>query len=174
MVMRSAPQTSSKSGALKGALFLLGLTLLSVLSVNISGRAVNFLFFPVMAIFLWPRVENPVASIVIILVFGLLLDVISAGPLGLWPLIFLTIFTLFRPHKRLKARHFWPSFGGWLGALTLSVIGAYLLGWFALERRPEIGALLTSAAAAILAFPIVYFLRHIGRQLLSDPDGRGL
>jgi len=63
MVMRSAPQTSSKSGALKGALFLLGLTLLSVLSVNISGRAVNFLFFPVMAIFLWPRVENPVASI---------------------------------------------------------------------------------------------------------------
>ena len=173
MVMRSAPQTATGGGTWKGGLFLLILTVLSVLSVTVFGRTVNFVFLPVMAIFLWPRVENSIGSIVIILIFGLLLDIISAGPLGLWPLIFLATFAIFRPHRRMKPRTLKASFGQWTGALTLAAIAAYLLGWFALERRPEFMPLLHNALAGIIAFPFIYGLRHIGRQLFSDPD-RGL
>jgi len=31
---------------------------------------------------------------------------LSAGPLGLWALIFLSVFTIFRPHMRLKPHTF--------------------------------------------------------------------
>ena len=170
MVMRSAPQTATSGGTLKGGLFLLILTALSVLSVTVFGRTVNFVFLPVMAIFLWPRVENSIGSIVIIVIFGLLLDIISAGPLGLWSLIFLTIFALFRPHRRLKPRTFKASFGQWIGALVLAALAAYLLGWFTLERRPAFMPLLHNTIAGIVAFPFIYGLRHMGRQLVSDPD----
>jgi len=174
MVMHSAAQSNPKGGTWKGSLLLLTLILFSGLSVNIMGRTVSFIVLPLIAIFLWPRLDNPIASIVLILLFGLLLDIISAGPLGLWPLVFLTIFTLFRPHLRLKRHQFGPSFGQWFGALTLSVVLAFFLGWFALEQRPDITALLMNAAAAIIAFPLVYGLRHVGAQLLTDADGRGL
>jgi len=174
MVMRGAAQSNPKGGTWKGSLLLLSLTLLSVLSVNIMGRSISFIFLPLIAIFLWPRLDNPIASIVLILLFGLLLDTISAGPLGLWPLVFLTIFTLFRPHLRLKRHQFGASFGQWFGALTLSIVLAFFLGWFALEQRPEMTALLMNAAAAIIAFPLVYGLRHIGGQLLTESDERGL
>jgi len=173
MVMRSTQQLPAKGGTWKGALFLLILTMLSTLSLSVLGRALNFIFLPAMAVFLWPRLENPTGSIVIILFFGLLLDIISAGPLGLWPLVFLIIFVLFRPHMRLKPRSFGASYGQWFGALALAMIAAYLLGWFAMERRPEFAPLLPNAMTALVAFPFIYGLRHLGRQLLSDPEARG-
>lgn len=170
----SSAQTVSKGGTWKGTLLLVILTVLSVLSVNIIGRKVSFVFLPLIAIFLWPRIDTPIISIISILLLGFLLDILSAGPLGLWPLIFLSVFTLFRPDKRLKRYRFWSAFRKWIAVLTLAVVAAYLLGWFAMGRRPEIWALIYQAIAAVVLFPVVYGLRHLGRTLLSESDMGGL
>jgi len=173
MVMRSSTQSVTSGGTWKGVLLLLVLTAFSVLSIDILGRDVSFLFLPLMAVFLWPRIETPIASIVFILLFGLLLDILSAGPLGLWALIFLSVFTLFRPHKRLRSRTFTSAFQAWLVVLIFALVAVYFLGWFAMSRRPELWSLLYQAAVAVILFPIVYGVHHLGRNLLSDPD-RGL
>ena len=170
MGISSSAQIVSKGGTWKGTLLLLILTTLSVLSVNILGRKVSFVFLPLIAVFLWPRVDTPVVSIIFILLFGLLLDVLSAGPLGLWSLIFLSVLALFRPHKRLRDHNFWSAFLTWLAVLALAVVAVYLLGWFAMGRRPETWALFYQAVAAVVLFPIVYGVRHLGRALLSDSD----
>ena len=174
MVMLSSTQSTSRGGTWKGVLLLLVLTALSVLNTNILGREVSFIFLPLMAVFLWPRIETPIASIVFILLFGLLLDLLSAGPLGLWSLIFLSVFTLFGPHRRVKALTFKSAFYLWFAVLLFALVAAYFLGWFALRSRPEIWPMLYQVGAAIVLFPFVFGLRHIARNLFSDSHGGGL
>jgi len=173
MVMRSSTQSVSSGGTWKGVLLLLVLTVLSVLSIDIFGRNVSFLFLPLMAVFLWPRVGTPIASIVFILLFGLLLDILSAGPLGLWALIFLSVFALFQPHMRLKPQTFASAYKMWFLVLAFALVAAYLLGWLSVNRQPDVWTLVYQGAASVILFPLVYGLRHLGKSLFSDSD-RGL
>jgi len=170
MVMRTPAQSVSKGGTWKGVLLLLVLTVLSVLNVNILGHKFSFIFLPLIAVFLWPRNGAPIASIIFILLFGLLLDILSAGPLGLWSLIFLSVFALFRPDMRLKPHSFISAFRLWFAVLAFACVAAYLLGWFAMSHRPDIWPLLYQAIAGIVLFPVVFGARYLGRNLLSDSD----
>lgn len=174
MAMRSSSQSIAKGGEWKGILMMLLLTFVSILSVNILGKTVNFVFLPLIGICLWPRTDNAVLSIVVILLFGLLLDLLWAGPLGLWALVFLSVFAIFRPQRRLKPHIFGSAFSQWLAALILAIIASYLLGWFAMESRPALWPILYQALAATILFPVVYGLRHLGKLMLTDPDMRGL
>jgi len=174
MVMRSSTQSISKGGTRKGVLLLLVLTVLSVLSVNISSRQIGFIFLPLIAVCLWPRINSPIASIIFILLFGFILDILSAGPLGLWSIIFLTVFAFIRPHQRIKPQTFISTFRLWIAVLGFAFVAAYLLGWFAMRNRPDIWPLLYQAAAAMVLFPAVYGMRHLGKNLLSDSDTGGL
>ena len=171
MVMWYTAQSGFKGNTRRGVLLLLFLTVLSVLSVNILGRNISFIFLPLMAVSLWPRVQTPIISIVFILLFGLLLDMLSAGPLGLWSLVFLSVFAILRPHNRLKPLTFLPAFRMWFAVLIFACVAAYFLGWFAMMSQPDIWPLLYDALAGIILFPIVYCIRHMGRNLLIDSDG---
>ena len=174
MAMRSISQSNVKGGTWKGILLLLLLTVFSVLSVDILGRSVSFIFLPLIAVFLWPRTEKPIASIIFILVFGLLLDIISAGPLGLWSLIFLSVFTIFGPYRRSKPLKFLAAYRLWFAALLLALLAAYFLGWFAIGSRPDVKAMLYQALAAIALFPFIYGFRHVARSVLLGSDRGGL
>lgn len=171
MVMRSSAQSTSKGGTWKGVLLLLLLTTLSVLSMDILGRKVSFIFLPLMGVFLWPRIERPIASIIFILLFGLLLDLVSAGPLGLWSLVFLTVFAIVAPDRRVAPQTFISAFRLWFVVLLLALAATYCLGWFAIGSRPDLWALFYQAVAAIVLFPFVYGLRHFARNLVSDRSG---
>jgi len=164
MVMRSSSQSIPKGGDWKGILMMAFLTLISVLSVNVFGQTVSFVFLPLIGICLWPRTDGVIVSIVAILLFGLLLDLLWAGPLGLWALIFLAVFTVFRPHLRLRPHSFSSASSQWFAALIFAFVVSYFLGWFARESR----------LAASILFPVVYGLRHLGKHLTADPDMRGL
>lgn len=174
MVMRGSSQSTPSAGHWKGILLMTFLVFISILNVNIFGRSFSLICLPVIGICLWPRTEGSIVSIIAILIFGLLLDLLSAGPLGLWALIFLSVFTILRPHMRMRPHTLSSAFGQWLLALAFAVIASYLLGWFALQSRPDTMPLLYQAIAATVLFPIVYGLRHLGKSLLSDPDMRGL
>ena len=174
MIMGSSSQGFSKGGDWKGILFMLFLVILSALNVNIMSQSISLLFLPLIGVCLWPRIESPVISIVAVLLFGLLVDVVSAGPLGLWALIFLAVFAIFKPYQRLKPHSFATAFRSWCFVLLLAFLVSYLLGWFALKSRPDILALLLQALTAFLLFPLIYGLQYIGTYLLSDSDMRGL
>ena len=171
---RSTSQSFADGGEWKGILLMVLLVFISVLNVNIAGRTIGFIFLPLIGVCLWPRTDKVIISIIAIFIFGLLLDLLSAGPLGLWALIFLTVFAISRPHMRLKPHNFSSAFIQWVIFLIFAIIASYLLGWFAMENRPDAAALLFQALAAAILFPLVYGLRHIGRYMLSDADARGL
>lgn len=174
MAMRNSFQSVSKGGDWRGIILMLLLTLISTLSVNIAGRSIAFIFLPLIGICLWPRTESSILSIIAILIFGLLLDLLSGGPLGLWALIFLTVFAVFRPHQRLKPHSFKTAFLLWFAILGFGLVSLYFLGWFAIRNKPELTVLLYQALLAIVFFPAIYGIRHLGRHVFSDSDVRGL
>lgn len=174
MVMRGSSQSTPNGGHWKGILLMTFLVFISILNVNMFGRSFSLLCLPVIGICLWPRTEGSIVSIIAILIFGLLLDLLSAGPLGFWALIFLSVFTIFRPHMRMKPHTLGSAFGQWLLVLAFAMIASYLLGWFARQYRPDLMPLIYQAVAATVLFPVVYGLRHLGKNLLSDPEMRGL
>jgi len=173
MAPRSSSQSASKGRVWTGVLLMLFLVCISVLSVNIASKSVSFVFLPLIGVCLWPRTENSIGSIIAIVVFGLLLDLISAGPLGLWSLVFLSVFTIFQPHSRLKEHNFSTALRLWVLVLLLAIIASFFLGWFALESRPDIVAVLLQALLASLLFPLIYGLRHLGKHMLSGSEMRG-
>ena len=171
---RNSSQGYSKGGEWKGILSMVILLLISTLNVNISGHTIGFIFLPLIGVCLWPRTDKAVVSIVAVLISGLLLDLLSAGPLGLWALIFLSVFAVSQPHMRPNEFRLNMAFIQCLGFLIFAVIVSYLLGWFAMERRPDITALLFQALAYVILFPFIYGLRHLGGHLLSDSNSRSL
>lgn len=172
--MRNLSQNYGKGGEWKGIALLILLVFLSVLNINVAGQTISFVFLPLVAVCLWPRTDKVIVSIIAIFLLGLLLDLLSAGPLGLWTLIFLAVFGVSRPHMRLRPHTFSSALMQWLFVLVFAFVASYLLGWFALSSRPDIIVLVYQSIAALLLFPLVYGIRHLGRYILSDPDLRGL
>jgi len=174
MLIMSSPQGSSKGHVWQGGLMIAVLTYLAGLSINVIGVSVSFAFLPLIAICLWPRDAGTISSILVILFFGLLLDFISFGPLGLWALIYLTIFAVFRPQLRLKSYDFRQASLRWLGVLGLAIIMAFCLGWFAAQDRPAMLPLLYQGLVATVFFPCVYGIRSLLKSFFSDSEERGL
>lgn len=174
MIVGSSSQGFSKRGNWKGISFMLFLVVISALNINFMSQSISLIFLPLIGVCLWPRIESPFISIIALLLFGLLVDVVSAGPLGLWALVFLAVMAIFKPHQRLKPHSFATAFRSWCLVLLFAFIASYLLGWFALESRPDVLALLLQALTAFILFPLIYGLQYIGKYLLSDSDLRGL
>ena len=174
MVYASPSAGRSRGHAWHGIVMMLLLTIIGVLSVNLFGRNVSFSLLPLLGVILWPRGSLPVASILAMLIFGLLLDFLTGGPLGLWALVYLILFALLRPHQRLKPHTFKTAFLQVLGGLILALVLAFGLAWFASGHRPDIALMLAPLLAAIGFFPLVYGLRYFFKQILGGADERGI
>ncbi len=171
--MALSPIVSSKGTTWRGGLTMCLLTLFATLHINLFGQSVALTFLPVIGVCLWPRFSNPPASIVLLFIFGLLLDFLTFEPLGIRSLIYLIIFTVFRPDLRLKSFRFNMALAYWIGAILLSLILSYFLGWLGRSVKPEWTALLYQGLLAMALFPLIYGIRHIFKTLMKDVGLRG-
>lgn len=172
MATFSSSRSSSRGQISLGFISLAILTVFGALHLNVMGQSVALTLLPFIGICLWPRYAHPILSIVIIFVMGLLMDFATNEPLGFRTLIYLTIFSVFRPDKRIKQHVFVSAFLQWFGILILAVILTYGLGWFVRGTRPDIYALINQAILATALFPVAYIVRIIFRYFLTDPDER--
>lgn len=171
--MAHSPMMTGPGTTWRGGLTLFLLTLLGCLHINIFGQSIALTFLPVIGVCLWPRFSNPTGSILLLLVFGILLDFLTFEPLGMRSLVYLIIFTVFRPDLRLKDFRFNMAFAYWMGAIVLSLILSYFLGWFGHSTRPQWGELLLQGLMATFLFPLVYSVRYVFKTLVRDVGQRG-
>ena len=150
------------------------LTIIGALNVNIFGVSVTLTYLPLVSVFLWPRYSKPIISIIAILISGFILDFLIYDPIGMKSLIYLTIFTLFRPDLRLTPHSFTSAFMQWMATAIIAFTLAYILGSFAFKMRPDVFALLYQMLIATAFFPVFYGLRHLWKIVFSDPHDRGL
>lgn len=166
----SSPNARGKT--IRAVFILFFLTILAALNLNILGQSVALSLLPLIGICLWPRYAHPVISIIVIFLFGLLLDFLTNDALGFRTLIYLIIFSVFRPDTRSKQHTFGTAFVQWLGIIILALVAVYFLGWVGRSVRPDLLSLGYQALLTTTLFPVIYFIRHIFRYFLIDPDDR--
>jgi len=149
---------------------LLFLTILGALNLNILGYSISLVCVPLIGICLWPRSTHPVFSIFAIFLCGLLMDFLTMDALGLRSIVYLSVFVIFRPDKRLKPHIFGTAFAQWLGAILIALIIIYFLGWIAHNKPPQITALIQQAILATGMFPLIYALRYAIRKFADNQE----
>lgn len=163
----------SRGLSLQGGIFGLALAILSGLSIRIGPIEAGFTLVPLIAVFIWPRGASNMLSSYFIFTIGFFVDVLSAGPPGLWAFIYLAFYGLFRPDQRYgtpSLAALWPQFLLWL---LSAFIAAVFIGQLFIEGRTSVGALVMQVVAAAFLFPVVYFVRQGLRHLVSDPSDPG-
>ena len=92
--------------------------------------------------------------------------------LGLRTMIYILVFAIFRPDKRLKTHIFGTAFAQWIGAIAMAILLIYLLGWIGRGTKPNLISLSYQALLATALFPLVYLGRHLLKYILVDVDDR--
>ena len=169
MPLRPVSQPFARGGLLVGSLLMLILALVSVSSFNAFNTVINFIYLPLIGICTWPRTDKIISSICIIFIFGLLLDIVSSGPLGLWSLIFLINFAVFKPHMRLKPLVFITAFSSWFSFLFFSSILLYFFAWFSIGISTQTNALNYPISCSNLSFSISLWLETFVKENIYRP-----
>lgn len=146
------------------------LSVLSIMGINLSTQTLSFIMLPTLVIYLWPKGANPMFSLLGITLAGFFLDLISFGPVGLWPLTWSILFLTFRPDTRSKPETF---LGQWFGALIVLVCvsGAhYMFGRMLLHIPVDFKTLGLSSLTAFCLFPILYIISEYAARIFGGRE----
>gem|GEM_PF-2580964 len=154
------------TASLWGALGYIVLQCFAPLSIGVSNITFSLWLIPLAAIHLWPRESMIGWNVVLLLLFGFVVDLATGLRLGTSPLMALIYFAVLRPDLRdrnLRAMRLWGSFA--IGVIiTLLALVAVLRSW------DEIIPLAIDGAVAIILFPIAYRLLRLMRSFGSDQE----
>lgn len=163
---------STLSVAIQAAALGLICVLISLLSFDLGGFKASFMFLPLTVLFYWPRRSAYASSLWTAGLIGLMQDLMSGGPLGLWTLTFVILFILIDPTVRRVRYGFlsqWILFGCLIGA---GVISVFILGAITLGQWPSVGALMLNALVGVMTFPLLFIAHGLFHQLSGDSDER--
>ncbi|MEE9272655.1 MAG: hypothetical protein V3U57_05250 [Robiginitomaculum sp.] len=171
----NALQTLSR--AIQGFIFCLVLIFFSLSSVEIFGQYFRLAFLPFAGLFLWPLQASKRWSLVFVFILGVLYDIFSGGPMGIWALSFLIYFIAVNEGIRgIKDKL------GWLQALGLFFVTLIFLGAIAaVLNRVSLGIwpsriiIVNTVVVTLIAFPLIYWIRNLLSFIGGEPqENRGL
>ena len=114
----------SRGLAFSGIAAVFVLMVFSLLSINIAGYHIALSYLPLAGVFLWPRLANPMISIIGICALGGLADLLGETPLGFWAFVYLTYFMIFRPDARENSAGFWDL---WIGFFIAVLVAGFTM-----------------------------------------------
>lgn len=163
----------SRGLAMSGLLSVLILTILSLTSVNVLSYHISFGFLPLVGVYLWPRLSDPMFSVLGLFVLGVLADLFGETPLGFWAFTYLTHFIVFRPDRRETSAGLLSQ---WMGFVVAALVASFVMiavSAVFIRQRVNMFDLLLAWLPIIVVFPLVYWsLRAIGRKS-ADGSGAG-
>lgn len=143
--------------ALFGAIIVLCLIIVGLLSINLWNRSIALQWVPVMGLVLWPRYAVPFTSVIFIFLLGLLQDIASAQTLGFSSMAYLLIYGALRPRvilDKLPMTMFWMRFTG--AILLILLLGFILGGATSFVSVQTVGI---QFVVTVLIFPVFFQLR---------------
>ena len=158
--------------ALQGLIRALILICFSLLSVTIGGVYIGFALLPVTAIYLWPFRAHYAWSMWAVLFAGLVQDMVSGGPLGMWAIINCILFLILDPASNQSKLGFLGHWGAFFLFLMTGLVLAFILARISLGQWPIFGSILLQGFIAFTAFPIVYGFDRFFSHLLIQSDVR--
>ncbi len=160
------------SHALQGLALGVVLSFFAMLSMDLPGLVFGLSFLPVAAIFYWPEKASYSWSVFAVFVLGLLYDIVSGGPLGVWTLSLLVLFLVLGGRADIKS-----GFSGHIVGYALCTVFVFVLvlvfGRLSMGHWPHIAGLLTNVVASIAVFPFLYWVRSLYAMVRSMPEPGG-
>lgn len=168
-MMRSNIVTTGQAFTLacQGLLANILLICLSLLHVNLGGLNFGLSLLPLLAIYLWPYRAHYVWSIWFVVLAGLLQDMLSGGPVGLWAIVHCLLFIALDPSSQRSKLGF---LGRWAGFALFVMIGAglsYILVRIAIGHWAALNNLFAYAIITIVCFPFAFVIRELVKRLIA-------
>jgi rod shape-determining protein MreD len=145
------------------------LVLLVNLPVSMTGRLLPAPVLALAAVYYWVLVRADLMPPVLVFLIGLLEDVLSGGPPGLWAAGFVAAYALTDRQRETLAGL--PGFGavlGFAGAMLLATLTAYCLASAVYLRFAPVGSVLLEALITVAFYPLIAFpMGWIHRRLVG-------
>jgi rod shape-determining protein MreD len=131
----------------------------------------------VMTVFCWRAIPGANLPAVIAVLFGLLLDVTSGGPLGFWALMTLAAWSVGTHAQAIASRSDWtPLWLVWIGLAATLAVSGWLIASLYYLRWIDGWPIALGAVASVILFPFLWrlILRLYGSAYpRSEFVGRG-
>jgi rod shape-determining protein MreD len=142
--------------ALLPLLLSVALVVLVNLPVSLTGRLLPAPVLALAAIYYWVLVRPDLMPPAAVLVVGLLEDVLSGGPPGLWAAGFLAAFLLAdRQRETLAGLSGIGAILGFAGSMLIAAVIAYTLAWVVYWRSAPVAPLFLETIITVLFYPVV-------------------
>ena len=146
------------------------LVCLSLLHIEIGKLGVSLMFVPAAILFFWPLQSRFSPAVWSAALIGLLQDLVSGGPLGLWTLIYTVLFIIIDPTVRRVRGGLWNQWLIFAFLITATACLYWLLGKITAGGPPDYLALAMNALFVMACFPMMFGFRlFIYRASGRDP-----
>ena len=120
---------------------------------------------PLIALFLWSTIRPYFIPPIVIFVVGILQDLLTSGPMGVWALAYLVALTVMRVRKEdSTTRDLGPLWFRFVATTAIAVVVAWAGGSLAISGPAAIQPMAIEAAASILMFPLIALVTVRKRQ----------
>jgi rod shape-determining protein MreD len=149
-------------------LLALILVLLSLAPYNLPGSAQLVPPLALMAVFHWGIFRPDLLPGPLAFVLGLLQDILSGGPLGMWAIVFLLVLVVTASQRRFFLGKMFVV--EWLGfALVVPVVylSIWIIGSIYIGAIVDPGALFVQGLLAVALYPALSWLMSIVRRMVG-------
>ena len=137
--------------------------LLSVLLVGIANLPLSLtgglLPAPILAlgsVYFWLLLRPDLMPAIAVLMIGLLEDLVSGGPPGLWTAGFIAAYSFTeRQRDVLEGLSSLGTLIGFAGAVLIAALVAYALAWAVFLRAPPVAPLMLECVMTVLLYPLI-------------------
>ena len=136
------------------ALVTVAVTILLATPVELFGLNLPEPVIPMVLAFSWPLIRPSITAPLVLTLLGLILDVLTYGPLGLWALALLAIYAVVLASRSFLIGQDTAVLFAWYAACcTLAFLMAYLVVSLIARNPPSILALIGQIVPTLLLFP---------------------
>lgn len=124
---------------------------------------------PLIVIFIWSSLRPRFMPPFIIFFIGIMQDLLTGGPMGIWALAYLTAMMIMRVRKEEGApRELGPLWFRFVAVTAIATLVAWSAGSLAIGGPAAVQPMLIEAAASILMFPLIGLLTIRKRSARSS------
>ncbi len=114
---------------------------------------------PLITIFIWSSIRPRFMPPFVIFIVGLMQDLITGGPMGVWALAYVVALMIMRVREEDGAkREIGPIWFRFVGVVAIATFIAWCAGSLATGGPAAIRPMLVEAAATVLMFPLIGLL----------------
>lgn len=111
---------------------------------------------PLITLFIWSTIRPYFIPPIVIFIVGLLQDLLTGGPMGIWVFAYLLSLTIMRVRKEdATTRDMGPLWFRFVATIAIAVVFAWIAGSLANSSPAPIQPMAIEAAASILMFPLI-------------------